>query len=166
MTTPQIGRRHALAAGAMGVAGSLVAASAEAAWTRKAWGATENANVKVVNAFIATLDSGDLEAHLSFLAPDAKVRNLAHTPAPALDPAGLRKMLANFLKPGVMRVKTLETIAQGPMVINTRIDRINFPNGTKDLHYMGVFFLQNGKIKEWNDYEVSPDTPVKPGQPL
>ena len=36
----------------------------------------------------------------------------------------------------------------------------------QDLYYLGAFFLVDGKIKEWNDYEVASPTPVKPGQRL
>jgi limonene-1,2-epoxide hydrolase len=52
------------------------------------------------------------------------------------------------------------------MVINNRIDRITTKDGSQDLHYLGVFFVKDGHIKEWSDYEVGAATPVKPGQPL
>jgi limonene-1,2-epoxide hydrolase len=165
MTGRSIGRRGVLIAGGMGLVGSAITDSAEAAvWTPTEWGLTEKASVKIVNDFLAALDAGNLDAHLALLADDAKVRNLAHTPAAPVSPEGLRKMLANFLKPGAVRVKTLDTIAQGPMVINTRIDRITSANGATDMYYMGVFFVKDGKIREWNDYQVGPDRPVKPGE--
>jgi limonene-1,2-epoxide hydrolase len=165
MTGRSIGRRGVLIAGGMGLVGSAITGSAEAAaWTPTEWGPAEKASVKIVNDFLAALDAGNLDAHLALLADDAKVRNLAHTPAAPVNPEGLRKILANFLKPGAVRVKTLDTIALGPMVINTRIDRITSVNGVTDMYYMGVFFVKDGKIKEWSDYEVAPSTPVKPGQ--
>ncbi len=48
----------------------------------------------------------------------------------------------------------LETFAKGPMVINHRID--HFSSSTRPLTWegVGVFFLKDGKIKEWSDYSI------------
>lgn len=51
--------------------------------------------------------------------------------------------------------------------MNNRIDRLMRQNGSAtDVYYVGLFFLQKGKIVEWIDYSVAPSMPVKPGQPL
>jgi limonene-1,2-epoxide hydrolase len=61
----------------------------------------------------------------------------------------------------------LDTAAKGPVVINNRIDRLTRTNGPNtDVYFLGVFFVQSGRIVEWIDYSVAPGTPVKPGQPL
>ena len=129
-------RRGLLKAGGLALAGAAFADSAEAGWTPKEWTA------------------------------DAKLRNTAHTPAAPLTPEGRRKTLMGYLKPGVIRIKILETMAQGPMVVDTRVDRLTSANGVRDMYYMGVYFLKDGKIKEWSDYQVAPDRLVKPGEPL
>jgi limonene-1,2-epoxide hydrolase len=53
--------------------------------------------------------------------------------------------------------RILETYAKGPLVITYRIDR--FASKTRPLRWegVGVFFVQNGKIKEWSDYTIRVD---------
>jgi limonene-1,2-epoxide hydrolase len=48
----------------------------------------------------------------------------------------------------------LKTYAAGPIVINHRID--HFTSKTKPLLFegVGVFFVKDGKIKEWTDYTI------------
>lgn len=167
MTKPQNpSRRGALIASGMAMMGAAFAGSAEAGWIRKAWTAAEKANVKIVEDFLAAMEASKMDALIASLADDAKVRMSAHQPAAPVNPEGVRKNLGGFLSTGGVKFKILDTIAQGPMVINTRIDRITSKAGVQDLHYMGVFFVKDGKIKEWSDYEVGAATPVKPGQPL
>jgi limonene-1,2-epoxide hydrolase len=50
--------------------------------------------------------------------------------------------------------KILETFAAGPMVMNRRID--SFKSKTRPLTWegIGVFFVKDGKIKEWSDYTI------------
>jgi limonene-1,2-epoxide hydrolase len=164
---PDFVRRGLLTTGGLALAGAAFGADVQSrGWTTNDFTPEEKTNVKVVDDLFRALQEANLEAHIACFAPDARVRNTAHTPAPPVNPDGLRKMLANFVKPGAFQFRTLGTVAQGPMVVNTRIDRIKFADGVKDLHYIGVFFFQDGKIKEWNDYQVAPDTPVKPGQSL
>ena len=49
---------------------------------------------------------------------------------------------------------SLDTFAKGPLVVNHRIDR--FISTTRPLTWegVGVFFLKDGKIKEWFDYTI------------
>ena len=51
----------------------------------------------------------------------------------------------------------LETFAKGPIVVTHRIDR--FASKTRPLTWegVGVFLVQNGKIKEWFDYTIRVD---------
>lgn len=53
--------------------------------------------------------------------------------------------------------KILESFAKGPIVVTHRIDR--FASKTRPLTWegVGVFFVQNGKIKEWFDYTIRVD---------
>jgi limonene-1,2-epoxide hydrolase len=50
--------------------------------------------------------------------------------------------------------KILDTFANGPIVINRRID--SFKSTTRPLTWegVGVFFIKDGKIKEWSDYTI------------
>ena len=49
--------------------------------------------------------------------------------------------------------RVLETFASGPIVINHRIDRFDSPNPLT-WEGVGVFFIKDGKIKEWSDYTI------------
>jgi limonene-1,2-epoxide hydrolase len=53
--------------------------------------------------------------------------------------------------------RILETFAAGPLVVNHRID--TFASDTRPLTWegVGVFFVQNGAIKEWFDYTIRVD---------
>jgi hypothetical protein len=108
-------RRGLLMAGGMALVG--VATSVDAAWTSKQWTATEKANVKTVQEFLATLEAGKLEAMVAMLSEDAKVRMAAHQPPPPLNPQGVHKALSQFLSGSSVTFKILETVAQGPIVI-------------------------------------------------
>src|SRR5262245_52929164 len=119
----ELTRRGLLTAGGMALVGAALANAAEGAWTAKAWGPTEKANAKSVGDLFAAMESGSMDRVVPCFADDAKVRFQAHTPAAPVNPEGIRKTLGNFLKPGAIRFKVLDTVAQGPMVINTRIDR-------------------------------------------
>ncbi len=83
-----------------------------------------------------------------------------------MTPEQFKGAISKFFESGGVQFKTSETDANGPVVTNVRVDRITSKAGQQDLHYMGVFFLKDGKILEWNDYEIAPATPVKPGQAL
>ena len=144
-----------------------MARSAEAAWTAEKWTATERANIKVVSDLLRAWEEKDADLLMSVLAGDALSRTGAHTPQPASNPETLREQAESFFARSSVKFKTLDTVAQGPIVVNTRIDRVTSSgDDVQDLYYLGVFFLVDGKIKEWNDYQVASPTPVKPGQPL
>ena len=53
-----------------------------------------------------------------------------------------------------VEIEILASAAMGPIVINHRIDR--FTSSTHPLLFegVGVFFLANGKIREWTDYTI------------
>jgi len=159
-------RRGLLLGGGMALAGAFAPNLAEAARTAKDWTPAEKANVQVVNAFIKALEDKTADAFVTLMAPTGRARMTAHTQQPAVSPEQFKDAMAKFFAAGGVQIKTLETIAQGPLVMNVRIDRLTTPNRVQDVHYMGVFFLKDGKIVEWNDYEIAPATPVKPGQPL
>lgn len=159
-------RRGLLMGGGVALAGAFLPEAAEAARTEKDWTAAEKANVSVVNAFIKALEDKKADTLVSLMAPTGKARMSAHTMEPAMTPEQFKSAISKFFESGGVQFKTFETDANGPVVTNVRVDRITSKAGQQDLHYMGVFFLKDGKILEWNDYEIAPATPVKPGQPL
>jgi limonene-1,2-epoxide hydrolase len=117
------------------------------------WTAAEKANVKIVNDFCAAFATRDLARTLPFLAGDCVYR-MSETTAPVNGHDGV----VDRLKPTVDRstlveFKVLDTFASGPIVINHRIDRF-VSDRPLTWEGVGVFFVKDGKIKEWSDYTI------------
>ena len=154
MVTPETGsgRRSFLLSAALGSAGALLAADrADAA----EWGETEKANVKVVNDFCAAIATRDPSRVISFFADD-----LVYRPTETTLPIRGRDTLAATLKKWTetsdrMEFLVLDTFAAGPIVMNHRIDQSSGPNRRLKWVGIGVFFVKDGKIKEWSDYTIS-----------
>lgn len=117
----------------------------------------EKANVKVVNDYLAALGDTPVSADklVSFVTDDCSLR-LSDAAPPMV---GKAAALEGFKKTfgGGMRVpiKTSETHAKGPVVMNVRVDTIMIPGKpAMPIDAVGVFFLKDGKIKEWVDYII------------
>jgi limonene-1,2-epoxide hydrolase len=69
--------------------------------------------------------------------------------------AGVEKVLETYkaLNATSIEFKVLETLTAGPIVINRRIDRFAGPRSFT-WEGVGVFFVKDGKIKEWSDYTI------------
>jgi len=69
---------------------------------------------------------------------------------------GVEKVLETYTKLNATSIefKVLETMTAGPIVINRRIDRFVSPRSFT-WEGVGVFFVKDGKIKEWNDYTIT-----------
>ncbi len=117
------------------------------------WSAAEKASVKAVTDFCNAWSSRDLTRVLPFLSDDCVYR-MTETAPPANGHAGVTEKL----KPAVdnasrVEFKILDTFVAGPIVINHRIDTFV---STKPLTWegVGVFYVKDGKIKEWSDYTI------------
>ena len=143
--------RRTFIAGAGGVAAGILAGPGRA--DAAEWSEAETANVRIVNDFCAAWATRDLARTLPFLAADCVYR-MTETTAPATGHDGV----TNRLKPTVDRstrveFKVLDTFAAGPIVINHRIDQfVSYRPLTWE--GVGVFFVKDGKIKEWSDYTI------------
>lgn len=119
----------------------------------------EKINMKTVADFCAAWSTRDLTKILPFLADDSVYRMTETTP-PALGHAGVRERLGSWMETSQqIEFRILETYARGPMVVNHRIDR--FVSTTRPLTWegVGVFFVKDGKIKEWSDYTIRVERP-------
>jgi limonene-1,2-epoxide hydrolase len=145
-------RRIFLATAGLGLLASGVRVSA-AEWT-----AAEKANVKLVTDFCASWSTRDLKQILPRLSDDCVYRMSETTPAVA-GHAGVTERLGSWMPSSDRGIefKILETFANGPIVINRRID--SFRSTTRPLTWegVGVFFVKDGKIKEWSDYTIKVD---------
>jgi limonene-1,2-epoxide hydrolase len=114
----------------------------------------ETANMRVVADFCAAWSTRDLQKVLPFLAEDSVYR-MSETTPPVTGHAGVRERLGSWLETSQqIEFRVLETFAKGPMVVNHRLDR--FVSTTRPLTWegVGVFFVKDGKIKEWFDYTI------------
>ena len=117
------------------------------------WSPAEKANVKAVTDFCGAWSSRDLARVLPFLSDDCVYR-MTETAPPATGHAGVTEKLKPAVEnAGRVEFKILDTFAAGPIVINHRIDTFE---STRPLTWegVGVFFVKDGKIKEWSDYTI------------
>jgi limonene-1,2-epoxide hydrolase len=143
-------RRSFVAHAGVGLAAVLTsAAAADAA----EWSDAEKANVKLVTEFCAAWATRDLGKTLPFLATDCVYR-MTETAAPASGHDGvIDRLKATVDRSETVEFRVLETFAAGSIVINRRIDRFV---SSRPLTWegVGVFFVKDGKIKEWSDYTI------------
>ena len=154
-----VGRRGFVAAGTCAALAAVFAPPVDAAWAAKDWTAAEKANVKLVEEFLHAWETGDEAGIVSRLTATGKSRVTAHTDQPPATPEGLRKTAGQFFAGATVKFTILDTVARGPIVVNNRIDRMTPKKpgeATQDLFYLGVFFIKDGRIQEWSDYEVAP----------
>jgi limonene-1,2-epoxide hydrolase len=148
----QVERRTVLGAGA-GIGALLAfggAAPAQAAELSDA----EKANVKLVGDFCAAWATRNLTTILPYLADDSVYR-MSETTPPVTGHAGVRERLGSWIESSQqIEFKIIDSYAKGPMVVNHRVDR--FVSTTRPLTWegVGVFFVKDGKIKEWFDYTI------------
>jgi limonene-1,2-epoxide hydrolase len=150
MTADALNRRGFMAMAGAAAAGLVPAAMATAAQATPA----EQANVRLVNEFCAAWASRDFDRILAYVGDD-NVYRMTETTPPAIGHAGIRERLGQWLKDSdSIDFKVLDTWAKGPMVINHRID--TFASRVRPLTWegVGVFFVKDGKIREWHDYTI------------
>ena len=144
----EIDRRAFVATTGAGFLGTLAASASAQISVEQA------ANVRVVTDFCAAWSTRDFDRILPWLAEDSVYRMTETTP-PAIGHAGVRERLGSWLETSdTIEFRILDTWAKGPMVVNHRIDR--FMSVTRPLTWegVGVFFVKDGKIKEWFDYTI------------
>ena len=141
-------RRTFFAAGLGVLASAGLAQAAE-------WSDAEKANVQLVADFCASWSTRDLGKILPRLADDCIYRMSETTPA-VNGHAGVTERLGSWMPSSDRGIefKILETFAAGSIVMNRRID--SFRSTTRPLTWegVGVFFIKDGKIKEWSDYTI------------
>jgi len=143
-------RRRFLALAALGTGalagGSRLAAGAELT-------PAEQVNLKLVADFCSAWSTRDMTRILPFLADDCVYRMTETTP-PANGHDGVVQRLKQWLEDSALvEFKILDAKAAGPIVITHRIDRF-LTKQPLTWEGVGVFFVKDGKIKEWSDYTM------------
>ena len=143
-------RRACLLASLAAGATSVVPAFADAAQA----GDANEAAVRLVTDFCAAVSKLDPAAMRPYFADDIVYRVTETTP-PVV---GMEKVLETYTKLNATSIefKVLETLSLGPIVINRRVDRFVAPRSFT-WEGVGVFFVKDGKIKEWSDYTIRMD---------
>lgn len=111
---------------------------------------TEKAAIKIVTDFISSWKSVDVEHILSFLADDVFYHNIPMEPL-----NGIAATRAFFQSMGNMESadwQVLNIAANGNVVLTERVDNFVISGKRLSLPVMGVFEIENGKIKAWRDY--------------
>lgn len=146
-------RRNLLGTATLGAV-MMAAFSGKAQAQGAGWSAAEQANVKVVNDFLEAIKPKDMSGQLAYLAPDCVYR-MTETSPPDKGFEAITNRLKGYVdNASAIELKVLSTFCSGPIVINHRIDK--FTSTTQPLLFEGggVFFVKNGKIKEWTDYTI------------
>jgi len=113
----------------------------------------EQANIAIVKDFCAAWSTRDIATILPYLSDDCVYRMTETTP-PANGHDGVVARLGTWLQDSsLIEFRILDSMAAGPIVITRRIDRFVT---AKPLTWegVGVFFVKDGKIKEWSDYTI------------
>jgi limonene-1,2-epoxide hydrolase len=139
------GRRGFLLASLAGGATGLLPAIANA------FQSDDQTNSRIVTDFCAAVSTLDGAAMRPFLADDVVYRTTETAPPIT----GVENVLETYRKLNATSIefKVLETLATGPIVINRRVDRFVSPRPFT-WSGVGVFFVKDGKIKEWSDYTI------------
>jgi limonene-1,2-epoxide hydrolase len=143
-------RRRFLALAALGT-GTLMVPDRPAAATDLT--PAEQANLKLVTDFCGSWSTRDMTRILPFLADDCVYRMTETTP-PATGHDGVVQRLKQWLDDSsLVEFKILDAEVLGPIVITHRIDRF-VTKQPLTWEGVGVFFVKDGKVKEWSDYTM------------
>ncbi len=119
----------------------------------------DRANIDAVKGMSAAWATGDVAKIAAFMHPKIAFRGSAEkmeTP-PTVGLENFTKSIGGFLKMTKIEMRILDAFALDPVVITCHHQL--FENKERGLHedlYIGCFFMEDGKIKEWNDYGIIP----------
>ena len=119
------------------------------------WTAEQKANIQLVNDFCASWSTRDLKQILPRLSNDCVYRMSETVPA-VTGHAGVTEKLGDWMTSSDLGIefKVLDTWAAGPLVMNHRIDSFKSTKRPLTWEGVGVFFVKDGRIKEWQDYTI------------
>lgn len=115
----------------------------------------ERDNIQVVDDFCGAWATMDLQ-NVVALMTDATIYRMSQDIPAVYGHQGLLDQMQPWVdSSSAIEFKILETYARGPLVINHRID--TFTSETRPVTWegVGVFLLEDGKIREWTDYTIS-----------
>lgn len=114
----------------------------------------EAANEKIVNDFCASFKTLDIEKITSYLADDCTFRMIETTPRMEGKEAIVTGMKSFLATAKSAEFEMIRSAAMGSIVINERIDHFDMGERQNAFHIVGIFFVRDGKIQEWQDYTM------------
>jgi limonene-1,2-epoxide hydrolase len=108
-------------------------------------------NVSIIREFIDAWSSLDAERLAGYFTDDGTYHNM---PAQAVSGReNVEKFIAGFLATWTeTQWDVLNIVGDGDLVIAERLDRTKTTAGDVDLPCVGVFEMEDGRIKVWRDY--------------
>lgn len=108
-------------------------------------------NSEIVQEFVAAWSTLDADKLADYFTEDGCYYNMPTQPVKGRD--AVRGFIQNFLATWTETQWDILNIAEaGDVVFCERLDRTKTSAGNVDLPCLGVFEMQDGKIKEWRDY--------------
>ena len=105
----------------------------------------------VVREFCAAWDRRDVEAILTWFAPDATYHNMPLEPV--CGHTAIREVLNLFVPPASnIHFEILAIASRGDVVFTERVDHFTVAGKEVALPVAGVFEVRDGKIASWRDY--------------
>ncbi len=146
---PGLSRRRVLAVAAVVAGGVLLPASTGVLAQTEGNAMTDNE--KIVREFIAAWSNLDAAELVEYFTEDGTYHNMM------LDPVSGHEALLQFINGFLANWsetdwELLNIVSQGDLVLAERIDRTRIGEIRVDLPCVGVFEMQDGKIKVWRDY--------------
>ena len=108
---------------------------------------------EIVQEFCALMIKRDVEALRPLLADDVVYQNTGMAAASGIE-AVLESIAGQFaMFPDSYEYRTVNSAAEGDIVMNERVDMIKGPDGNvHGLPVMGTFVVRDAKITRWTDY--------------
>jgi limonene-1,2-epoxide hydrolase len=108
---------------------------------------------EIVQEFCGLMIKRDVEALRPLLADDVVYQNTGMAAASGIE-AVLESIAGQFaMFPDSYEYRTVNSAAEGDIVMNERVDMIKGPDGNvHGLPVMGTFVVRDAKITRWTDY--------------
>jgi limonene-1,2-epoxide hydrolase len=117
----------------------------------------EKARIDAVRVFAAGWKENNPEKVVAPFAEDCRVRWTAERleAPPFIGKAEFLQNVQRSLANQTIEMKITDIFALGPLVVNCHHQLFDSKqNGPREDLYLGIYFFENGKIREWNDYAV------------
>jgi len=148
-------RRQVLAGSAHLTLAGVIAGATVVAGTSQAQAASHEGdmsdNEEIIRAFVAAWSNLDAEELVGYFTEDGTYHNMM------LDPVIGRENLIAFIDGFISNWsetnwEMINIVSKGDLVVAERMDRTRIGDKSVDLPCVGMFEMENGKIKVWRDY--------------